>query len=181
MFFKRNHLTTSLRDEILEQTLKTAKFQVLSGTVISCDIVPITEVRGSISGGGGNLDISGHIAEVSGWITSSTQMVAQVFVKFEEGEVSLKIDANQLPVREGSSLEFLQASSGGSAVIYAIRNTDTKKAVFFGHDVRKFFSDRVKSCITPHKLSDPVRGTLSVLEKLEDDLFSKSSDTLPRS
>lgn len=180
MFFKSKtkDLDASLRGEIVKQVLETAEYQIISGRVISCDIVPITEISGSISGGGGNLDFSGHIAEVSGWITSSTQLVAQVFVKLGEDEVSLKIDANQLPVRNGSNLEFLKTSVGGRAVVYAIRNTDTKKAVFFDEDVRKFFAARVKSCIAPHKLSNPASGMLSVLEKLEDDFFSRSNGTL---
>ncbi|APX16091.1 hypothetical protein BWR17_09750 [Phaeobacter inhibens] len=124
--------TKNIDDRINEIKSET-DFSNEIGEVISSETIAITNTSGKFHGGGGNISTSsqgytsGTIGSINGSISSSTRLISKFFVKTENAEYSVEIDADDLQVRNGSKVKLHWISWQKHSRIFKISNLDTKQ------------------------------------------------------
>lgn len=124
-----------------------AKFSVEEGVVVSSETIPVTDIKGGFSGGGGQINsigaghTAGHIGSVHGSISSVTTLIAKFFVKIENSEYHVQLDSKDFQVREGSKVKVHWISHGGYRQMFRIVNLDTSQQVVFESAVTGVFHD----------------------------------------
>jgi hypothetical protein len=130
-----------------------AEFSIQDGTVISSETIPVTDIKGGFSGGGGQINsvgaghTSGHIGSIYGSISSVTTLVSKFFVKCENAEYHIQLDSKDLQVREGSNVKIHWISHGDLMRMFKISNLDTGQQVVFEDAITKTYHDLAASKI----------------------------------